>query len=66
MLKRTLQRLVRVYTCQNVKLLEISCRGSIISLLYYNMHRIVFNFHEQHEFELRVQRIKMMDKAATH
>ena len=29
-LKR-LQKLVRVYTCQNVKLLEISCRGSIIS-----------------------------------
>ena len=28
MLKRRLQRLVRVYTCQNVKLLEISCRGS--------------------------------------
>ena len=27
-LKRRLQRLVRVYTCQNVKLLEISCRGS--------------------------------------
>ena len=26
---RRLQRLVRVYTCQNVKLLEISCRGSI-------------------------------------
>ena len=23
-----LQRLVRVYTCQNIKLLEISCRGS--------------------------------------
>ena len=23
-----LQRLARVYTCQNVKLLEISCRGS--------------------------------------
>ena len=28
--KRRLQRLVQVYTCQNVKLLEISCRGSII------------------------------------
>ena len=26
-LKRRLQRLVRVYTCQNVKLLEISCIG---------------------------------------
>ena len=25
-----LQRLVRVYTCQNVELLEISCRGLII------------------------------------
>ena len=29
-LKRRLQRLVQVYTCQNVKLLEISCRGSIV------------------------------------
>ena len=27
-LKRRLQRLIRVYTCQNVKLLEISCHGS--------------------------------------
>ena len=27
-----LQKLVRVYTCQNVKLLEISCSGSIICL----------------------------------
>ena len=27
-LKRRLQRLVQVYTCQNVKLLEISCGGS--------------------------------------
>ena len=31
MLKRRLQRLVRVYTCQNVKLLEISCPGSNVS-----------------------------------
>ena len=30
MLKRRLQRLVGVYTCQNVKLLEISCTGPII------------------------------------
>ena len=28
LVKRRLQRLVWVYTCQNVKLLEISCRGS--------------------------------------
>ena len=27
-LKKRLQRLVGVYTCQYVKLLEISCRGS--------------------------------------
>ena len=27
-LKRRLQRLVIVFTCQNVKLLEISCNGS--------------------------------------
>ena len=26
----TLQMLVRVYTCQNVKLLEISCHGSLL------------------------------------
>ena len=31
--KRRLQRLVRVFTCQNVKLLEISCRGS--ELIWY-------------------------------
>ena len=29
-LKRRLQRLVRVYTCQNDKVLEISCRGSFL------------------------------------
>ena len=28
-LKSRLQRLVRVYTCKNVKLLEISCHDSI-------------------------------------
>ena len=31
-----LQRLVLVYTCQNVKLLEISCRGSILILALWN------------------------------
>ena len=31
--KRKLRRLVRVYTCQNVKLLEISCHGSNIKAL---------------------------------
>ena len=30
MLKRRLHRLVRVYTCQNATLLEISCYGSLI------------------------------------
>ena len=30
--KRRLQRLIRVYTCQNVKLLAISCRGSFVYL----------------------------------
>ena len=34
-LKWRLQRLVRVYTCQNNKLLEISCRGSIIVLIFF-------------------------------
>ena len=32
-LKRRLQRLVWVYTCQNVKLLEITCRGSYYFVL---------------------------------
>ena len=32
-LKRRLQSLVQVYTCQNIKLLEISIRGSIVFLL---------------------------------
>ena len=32
-LKRRLHRLVRVYTCQNATLLEISCTCSIILLL---------------------------------
>ena len=31
-LKRRLKRLVRVYTSQNVKSLEISCTGSIMSV----------------------------------
>ena len=37
-LKRRLKRLVGVYTCQNVKLVEISCRGSFpfITLFIYN------------------------------
>ena len=37
-LNRKLQRLVRVYTCQNVKLLEISCCGSYI--IIEPMHEI--------------------------
>ena len=31
------QRLVQVYTCQNVKLLEISCRGSF-AIVYKGRH----------------------------
>ena len=34
-LKRRLQRLVRVYTCQNATLLEITCRGSNVLALIY-------------------------------
>ena len=34
-LKRRLQGLVRVYTCQNATLLEISCTGSIIKIQYF-------------------------------
>ena len=30
LIKRRLQRLVQVYTCQNVNFLEISCRDSIV------------------------------------
>ena len=31
-IKRRLHRLIRVYTCQNATLLEITCRGLIINL----------------------------------
>ena len=34
-LNRRLQGLVRVYTCQNVRLLEITCHGSIV---LYKIH----------------------------
>ena len=37
-LNRRLQRLVRVYTCQNVKLLEISC-GPNANLKYFRLHK---------------------------
>ena len=36
-LKRGLQRLVRVYTCQNVKLLEISCCGSNVYIAVFHI-----------------------------
>ena len=39
-LKRRLQRLVRVYTCPNVKLLEVLCHGSF-SGDPQNIHKIV-------------------------
>ena len=52
MLKRRLQRLVRVYTCQNAILFEISCTGSIVlsggvgwsaySPFYENFHCFFF------------------------
>ena len=43
-LKWRLQRLVRVYACQNVKLLEISCRGSNdnIRATWYEDHRCAY------------------------
>ena len=45
-LKMRLQRLVRVYTCQNVKLLEISCRGPIF--IQNEQHRLcVYNIWTQ-------------------
>ena len=37
-LNMRLQRIVRVYTCQNVKLLEISCTGPIIKQLLTMSH----------------------------
>ena len=48
MLKRRLQRLVRVYTCQNATLLESSCTGSYhtteFSLLGLDIpHKLVDN-----------------------
>ena len=44
-LKRRLQRHVLVYTCQNVKLLEISCRGSnlIVNLPVEQMKKHMSN-----------------------
>ena len=46
-LKRRLQRLVRVYICQNVKLLEISCRGS-----YTFSTNLLFNIINMIPFQL--------------
>ena len=37
--KRRLQRLVRVYTCQNATLLEISCSGSFYFILQESVER---------------------------
>ena len=42
-LNRRLQRLVRVYTCQNATLLEISCHSSIIEY--------------KHSFIIQVQKV---------
>ena len=48
-LKRRLQRLVWVYTCQNVTLLEISCRGSFVLFIFrlvpYKLGRRLFPRH---------------------
>ena len=40
MLKRRFHRLIRVYTCQNARLLEITCHGSY----YYNKSYIRYKF----------------------
>ena len=47
-LKRRLQRLVRVYTCQNDKLLEISCRGSF-HFRYASQYETVSRHNPFHE-----------------
>ena len=46
-LKRRLQRLVRVYTCQNTTLLEISCHG-----LYYIVVHEVLNGFENFKIQI--------------
>ena len=52
MLKRRLQRLVRVYTCQNVKLLEISCHGSIVIIFVCMLHVLSFKFRKFRIFKI--------------
>ena len=44
-LKRRLQRLIRVYTCQNAKLLEISTTGSIHILSLHLMTKNISYFN---------------------
>ena len=41
-----LRRLVRVYTCQNVKLLEISCCGSYVIILVFIRHSFPVNYED--------------------
>ena len=41
MLKRGLHRLVRVYTCQNATLLEITCHGSFVFVFVILSHQLL-------------------------
>ena len=56
MLKRRLQRLVRVYTCHKVKLLEISCRGSnhTITRTHNLVHGLAVS-SEQNNFNILIK-----------
>ena len=49
---RRLQRLVRVYTCQNATLLEISCTGSFQNYLICNCTCI--HWRSEHEQQLQI------------
>ena len=49
-LQRKLQRFVRVYNCQNVKLLEFSCRGSCVPVPLPLCTRICENDFHCHIF----------------
>ena len=44
--KRRLQRLARVYTCQNATLLEITCRGSIMADAFINLVEYLRQAHK--------------------
>ena len=51
--------LVRVYTCQNVKLLEITCRGSFIYTCNHFPDQKVRNFNAPYIFNCNLRNQSM-------